>query len=187
MSVTHIGVIEGQALGGSQKIAIVEAYSGRILEKKIVEGDLEQTLKDVASELLNKKWMPTFSDFMVLRDTIEVELGLPLTKDEFNFYRKFQLRKVDAKKASASLPIYLIVYESLKISEDDFHDRGIAAVGVIYRDSDIEGIIELLQESTRKPSLEEIEKKIPDELIEEMETEVEEMEGGKRGKRKKRK
>jgi len=167
---------------GKSKIAVVEAYSGKIVDMKIVEGDLEEVVKETATRLLAEKWLPTLSDFVILRDTLDVELKLPLSNEEFSFYKRFNLKKIDANTASASLPLYLIVYESLKISEDEYHDRGIAAISVIYREGDIEELMRLLEESTRAPSLGEEEVG----ALEELDSEVveEEKAKGKGGRKK---
>ncbi|MEM1620028.1 MAG: DUF2286 domain-containing protein [Fervidicoccaceae archaeon] len=154
------------------KIAVVEAYSGKVVNKKIIEGEsIEEVVKSVASELLREKWLPKLSDFIVLRDKLDVELELPLSDDEYAFYKRFDLKKINSNLASASLPLYLIVYESLKLSEDEFHDRGVAAVSVVHDEEDLEELIELLEETTKAPTLreEEVEalKELESELIEE--------------------
>ncbi len=171
-----------------KKIVIINAHSGNIKNKKLVEGDFEEVLKQEAKQLLEKEWIPSFSDFMVLKDSIDIELQLPLTKEQVAFYREYNLRKTGPKTAMASLPIYFIVYESLKISEDKYHDRGVTVVAPYGREEDIQLLEELLKETTKKPSLEELEgPKLDQELLKEMDEEVEEYEKGKRGRKKKSK
>ncbi len=169
-----------------ERIAIIEAHSGKIIREEKLEGDLEETVKKVATQLLEEKWMPSFSDFMVLRDVNDIRLSLPLSKEEVDFYKKYELKRIDSNTAQAMLPLFLIVYESLKISEEDYHNRGIAAVSVYFREDELEQIREMLTEVTKKPSLEELESKmkVASELLEEAEEEVSEK--PKRGRRKRK-
>ncbi len=145
-------------MASKDNIAVIEAYSGKIVSKKTLTGDLEEVVKEEAGRLLKEKWIPTFSDFMVLKETIDVELKLPLTTEQLNLYKKYKLRKTGPDTAVASLPIYIIVYESLKLSEDEYHDRGVAAVTVFGREEDLEQIEDLLVQTTMKPSMEQGEK-----------------------------
>ncbi len=169
-----------------ERIAIIEAHSGKIVREEKLMGDLEETVKKVATQLLEEKWMPSFSDFMVLRDVNDIRLSLPLSKEEVDFYKKYELKRIDSNTAQAMLPLFLIVYESLKISEEDYHNRGIAAVSVYYREDELEQIREMLTEVTKKPSLEELESKMKaaSELLEEDEEEVSEK--PRRGRRKRK-
>ncbi len=162
-----------------ESVAVIEAYSGRIVEKRLLYEPLETVVKNEAVRLIRSKWMPEFSDFMIFRDTFDVELRLPLRKEEFEIYKKYRLRKVSSEKAVASIPLYLIVYESLKISEEEYHDRGVAAVTIACNNDVVRQIEELLIETTKKPSEQLIEVKTEEEVVDE------EAKSKKRGRRKK--
>ena len=161
-----------------ESVAVIEAYSGRIVEKRLLYEPLETVVKNEAVRLIRSKWMPEFSDFMIFRDTFDVELRLPLRKEEFEMYKKYRLRKVSSEKAVASIPLYLIVYESLKISEEEYHDRGVAAVTIACNNDVVRQIEELLIETTKKPSEQMI-------SVEAEEAADEEAKSKKRGRKKK--
>lgn len=152
-----------------KKYVVMKAHAGRIKDKRIIEGTFEEIVKEVAKELLMNDWLPSFSDFMVLRDSVEVKIKASSPKDVLSKYREYNLKRTEEKDTlSAQLPVYLIVYESLKITEEDYHDRGVAIVAPYIREEDLELISELLVETTKKPSIEELEQKIEiDEDIEE--------------------
>ncbi len=149
------------------KTLIIEAHSGKIRYKNTVETPIEEALKEEATKLIKNDWIPFFSDFMIIRDTVDVELTLPLKKEEYSLYKEYNLRKTGEKTATASIPVFFIVYESLKIGEDKYHDRGVAVVAPYTRKEDESLLEEILEETTRKPSPEEIEETIPEELLEE--------------------
>jgi len=140
-----------------QKCVVLTAHSGKIKKKEIVEGALEDVVKAVGRDLLTNEWLPTFSDFMILRDSIEVELKVGQDREAISLYKEFGLKRTGKDVLTATLPIFLIVYESLKVSEDNYHDRGVAVVAPYIRDDDVKMLEELLEETTRKPTLKEIE------------------------------
>lgn len=139
-----------------QKCIVITAHSGKIKKKEVIQGSLEDVVKNVAKDLLMNEWLPTFSDFMILRDSIEIELKAGQDKDVISLYREFGLKRTGKDTLTATLPIYLIVYESLKVSEENYHDRGVAVVAPFIREEDTKVLEELLEETTRKPSPEEL-------------------------------
>lgn len=153
------------------QIAIIEANMGKLISKELVSGSLEEVVKQIAIKYAQNKWEPTFSDFMVMKDEYESRLTIPIQKEITEIIKKnnIQLRREESNVFVASLPIYYIIYESLKIDEDNYHDRGIVGVALVLSEDDIENLINILLESTKKPSLEEI--KLEEELEEEEEEE----------------
>ncbi|MEM0021854.1 MAG: DUF2286 domain-containing protein [Fervidicoccaceae archaeon] len=141
-----------------QSCIVIQAHSGKIKKKEVLEGQLEDVVKSVAKDLLMNEWLPTFSDFMILRDSIEIELKVGSDKEVIARYRDFGLKRTGKDTIIATLPVYLIVYESLKVSEENYHDRGVAAVAPYIREDDAKILEDLLEETTRKPSLEELAK-----------------------------
>ncbi|HEU97328.1 MAG TPA: DUF2286 domain-containing protein [Fervidicoccus fontis] len=147
----------------NHRCIVITAHSGKIKKKEVVDGQLEDVVKNVARDLLTNEWLPTFSDFMILRDSLEIELKAGQDKEAIPLYKEYGLKRTGKDSLTATIPIYLIVYESLKVSEDNYHDRGVAVVAPFIREADVKVLEELLEETTRKPSLEEIseeEKKI---------------------------
>ena len=150
-----------------QKILIIDAYSGKIRRKNVVEGKLEEIVKKEGTDMLKKEWIPFFSDYMIIRDSIDIELKLPLKKEVYEFLKEYNLRKARSDTAIASIPLFFIVYESLKISEEKYHDRGVLVVAPYIREQDEKMLEELLVETTRKPSLGELEETVELEELEE--------------------
>ncbi|AFH42996.1 DUF2286 domain-containing protein [Fervidicoccus fontis] len=160
--------------GNKQSFIIINAHSGKVKDKKIVEGEFEEVVKNAGKEFLLNEWLPSFSDFMILRDIFEVELKSSLPKEVISKYKEYNLKRKDKDTLVATLPVYLIVYESLKISEDSYHDRGVSVVAPYIREEDAQLLSELLIETTKKPTLEEIEKE--ENIAEELEEEDEDVE-----------
>lgn len=150
----------------SGQIAIIEANMGKIVSKEIRKGNLSEIVKEITISYAKERWEPAFSDFMVMRDEYESRLSVPIPKEISDVIKinNIQLRREDANTFIAKLPIYYIIYESLKIYEDNYHDRGIVCVALLLKEEDMDILSNILIESTKKPSLEEI--KISEELME---------------------
>lgn len=158
-------------MSNADQVAIIEANMGKLVYKEKVSGNLQEVVKSVALKYLQNKWEPTFSDFMVMKDEYESRLTIPIPKEKTEAIKRnnIQLRREDASTFVANLPIYYIIYESLKIDEDTYHDRGIVGVALILNDEDMENLANILVESTKRPSVEElrIEEGIEEEPLEE--------------------
>ncbi|MCC6009592.1 MAG: DUF2286 domain-containing protein [Desulfurococcales archaeon] len=151
------------------QIAVIEANMGKLVSREVVDGDLQEIVKKNAIKYAQEKWEPTFSDFMVMKDEYESRLTIPIPKEITEIVKKnnIQLRREDSNTFVAILPVYYIIYESLKIDEDNYHDRGIVGVALVLSDEDVENLTNILIESTKKPIMEELK-------IEELEEEEEE-------------
>jgi len=161
------------------QIVVIEANMGKLVSKDVVDGNLQEIVKKIAIKYAQEKWEPTFSDFMVMKDEYESRLSIPIPKEITEIIKKnnLQLRREDSNTFIAVLPIYYIIYESLKIDEDSYHDRGIVGVALVLSDEDVENLANILVESTKKPSVEELK-------IEELEEEENEEEEEKPKKKK---
>jgi len=99
------------------KVLIIEADRGVVKYKEVKEGNIEEIVKHVIVELLNK-WNPTKSDLIVMRHEHAIEVSLPLTKEQYEKYSKLSLRRISQDKAQITIPIYIISYDNEWIGED---------------------------------------------------------------------
>ena len=133
------------------KILIVHANEGKLLESKIIEGNLEDIVKEFAKKVL-EKWDPLTSDFVIVRDKYEASVKLPLTKEQYKILSRFNLRRTGEGMASFDIPIYVISYENVWLG-DDYLDKKIYLISV-YVNEEIRKELEnwAVEATKEKPS-----------------------------------
>ena len=130
------------------KILVVRAEDGKIVESKIVEGSITSIVKDIASKVLNK-WDPESSDYVIIRDKYEVSLKLPLTKEQFERFSKFDIRRTSEGYAVFNIPVYVVSYEN-EWQGDDYVDKKVYVISLYVDDNVKKEIEEWALESTKE-------------------------------------
>lgn len=98
------------------KVLIARAEHGKVVEKLVVEDDLEKALKDTVIKVL-QLWNPKDSDLIIMRHKQEVVVKLPISREQYEAYSQYNLRrKGDA--AVFEVPLYLISYENRWVNDD---------------------------------------------------------------------
>lgn len=153
----------------TEEILIVKAEDGRVVGSKIVRGELLSTVKEIANNVL-REWDPKSSDYVIVRDKYEVSLKLPLSKEQFKKFSKFDLRRTPDGYAVFEIPVYFISYEN-EWRGDDYLDKKVYVVS-LFIDEKVKGEIEeWASESTRGES-----RRVEFEITEEELKEIEEIE-----------
>ncbi len=113
------------------KVLVIRAEEGRVVEKKIVEGDILDVVKQVARQAL-EEWDPASSDFIVLRDQREVEMPAEkVTADLFDVLRNYGLRKEKTEEgyqAVITVPVYTISFDNVTIGDETFIEKKVYIV-----------------------------------------------------------
>jgi len=121
---------------------VVRVEEGKIVEKKVVPKKLDTTLREVILGVLNE-WNPETSDLLVIRHRQEFTVRLPLSKEQYLKYSKYNLRRVE-NMAVFEVPLYVISFENKNIDDklqdtkvyivapyiDDFISDQIAKLGI---------------------------------------------------------
>jgi len=92
------------------KILILRVENGEVKEKSVVEGDMHSVLKNTVVKALDY-WDPTKSDLVVMRHSHEIQVQLPLTKEQYELYSRFNLRRL-GDRAAFTIPLYIVSYEN---------------------------------------------------------------------------
>jgi hypothetical protein len=111
-----------------EKVLVVRAEEGRIVEERIVEGSVYSVVKDVVSKAL-RDWIPEESDFVVVRENYKVTVKLPLSSEEYERYSRYGLRRTGSGEAEFEIPVYLVSFAN-EWSGEDYKDRKIYLVAV---------------------------------------------------------
>ncbi len=105
----------------SDKVLVIRAEDGRVVQSVIEEGKIEDVVKNYARRALNE-WEPIYSDFVVLRDKYEVRLKLPISPEQFEKFSKYGLERTPDGYAVFSITIYTISFDNFWI-EGSYQDR----------------------------------------------------------------
>ena len=140
------------------KVVVIRSERGKITEKSVVEGKIEDIVKDAARKAL-EEWEPANSDFIAIKDLREVELDLPLNPDLVDFLREYGSLSRVKDKAVARIPIYTISFDNVMISEDRYIENKIYLIAPYINDdlvAELESMAaEYTAERTTAPGIEE--------------------------------
>ncbi|MDI9619585.1 MAG: DUF2286 domain-containing protein [Candidatus Nezhaarchaeota archaeon] len=131
----------------------VMIHSDRGTIKRVVEVDapLLEAVKRTALEAL-QLWDPERSDFVVMKDSYTKTLKLPLKKEEYEAYSKFELRR-GSKEAEVVIPIYITSFNN-EWKEADYYDNEIFIVAPKLPDEDLEELKKRAMTATSEEQLE---------------------------------
>ncbi len=108
------------------KIAVISSEKGKASIIERYEGKLNEIVRNVAKKAL-EIWDLNRSDFIIIRDKYPVEVNLPITKEEYEIYSKYNLRRTSSKTASFELPVYIISYDN-EWAEENYKDYKVLVV-----------------------------------------------------------
>lgn len=153
------------------KVVLIHSERGNI--KKVVElsGSLYQIVKKAAFEAL-QLWNPETSDFVIMKDSYTKTLKLPLTKEEYEVYSKFELRR-GSKEAEVVIPIYIASFNN-EWRETDYYDNEIFIIAPKLPQEDLEELKKRAMIATSEEQLEASSLSCLEEDLEELEEEEEE-------------
>ena len=103
------------------KVLILRAEYGEVKEKNVIEGEVSAILKDVVKKAL-ELWDPKKSDLIVVRHSHEMQVRLPISKEQYLLYSKFNLRR-QGDKAVFEIPLYVVSFENQWMGEELIDSR----------------------------------------------------------------
>ncbi len=131
----------------SDRVLIVRAEYGEVKESRVVDGDILQVVRSIAREAL-EEWDPASSDYVIVKDRYEVSIKLPLTKEQFERYSKYGLRRGQGV-ASFDIPVYMVSFSN-EWRGDSYRDKKVYLI-TIYVDEEVESEVkEFAAETTRE-------------------------------------
>lgn len=127
------------------KLLIVRAEEGEVKDSQIVEGELNNTLKNVVIKTL-ELWDPIKSDLIIVRHRHEITVKLPIKREQYEAYLQFNLRR-KGDTATFEVPVYLVSFENQWIGEN-IVDSKVFVVSPYIDDYVAEKVIELAKNIT---------------------------------------
>lgn len=102
------------------RIIVVRAEHGEVRESRIVDGDFQTVVRDVARRAL-EEWDPLASDFIVLKDVREIELEAPM--GELAELGNIVELEVSEEGVRARFPVVTISFDNRMVSEDKYEEH----------------------------------------------------------------
>ncbi|MEM2213972.1 MAG: DUF2286 domain-containing protein [Candidatus Nezhaarchaeales archaeon] len=142
---------EGSQENNPDKVILIHSERGNIRRVVELSGPLHEVVKKAALEAL-QLWNPETSDFVVMRDNYTKTLKLPLTKEEYEVYSKFELRR-GSKEAEVIIPIYIASFNN-EWRETDYYDNEIFIIAPKLPQEDLEELKRRAMIATSEEQLE---------------------------------
>ncbi|AWR99801.1 DUF2286 domain-containing protein [Metallosphaera hakonensis] len=113
------------------KVLVLKSESGQITSDHFEEGDIGEVVRKTAEKAL-KEWNELTSDFIIMRDSQEAKLPLPLKPDVYEKTKNFLAGK-DKTSAILKLPIFIISFEN-QWKEENFQDKKVYVISYYLTD-----------------------------------------------------
>ncbi|MDM7275214.1 MAG: DUF2286 domain-containing protein [Thermoprotei archaeon] len=118
------------------KILVIRAERGKIVESKIVEGELRETVRKITSKAL-EEWDPEKSDFIVIKEKRKIETTQPVEMETLK-----TLENLEIGETHIQLPIYMISFDNTMIEEDNYVENKIYLI-TLYANEEIKDLLEI--------------------------------------------
>lgn len=128
------------------RLIIARSKEGETKEVEVVEGGLHEVVRKVVLRAL-EMWNLEESDFIVMRDRYVTSVKLPLTKEQYEEYSKYELRRVSSSEAEVRVPIYIISYSN-EWRGDNYVDKEVFIVAPYINETQLEEVKELASSAT---------------------------------------
>ncbi len=132
------------------KTIVARSRQGKVEEVEVLETGLKEVIKNVVLKAL-EMWDLESSDFIVMRDRYTTTVKLPLTKEQYEEYSKYELRRLSGSEAEVRIPIYVVSFNN-EWRGDDYVDREVFVVAPYINDQQLEDIKELASNATAEPT-----------------------------------
>lgn len=131
---------------------VLRSREGSLVSKSTVEGDIKDAVRKVVVDAVSL-WSPVTSDFIVIRDMYPVSIKLPISKEQYDLYSKYDMSRTTNGSVMFNVPVYVISFDN-EWQEEDYVDKEVIVVAPAIDDK-VEKIISELAVEATKPKEEE--------------------------------
>jgi len=125
---------------------VARSRLGKVEQVEVVEEDLKDVVKKVVSLAL-EMWNLEASDFIVMRDHYSASVKLPLTKEQYEEYSRYELRRLSGSEAEVRVPLYVVSFNN-EWRGEDYVDKEVFIVAPYISEQQLEDIKELALNAT---------------------------------------
>ncbi|MDI9644917.1 MAG: DUF2286 domain-containing protein [Candidatus Verstraetearchaeota archaeon] len=129
------------------KTLVLRSRGGALVSKETVDGEVKDTVRKVVVGAVSL-WSAETSDFIVIRDMYPVSVKLPITKEQYELYSKYDMSRTSNGSVMFSVPVYVISFDN-EWQEDDYVDKEVIVVAPNVDQKVEEIITELAVEATK--------------------------------------
>ncbi len=120
------------------KILVIRSEKGRIVESKIVEGELQEIVRKITLKAL-EEWNLEKSDFIIIKETREIE-AQSVNLETIEALKKYEDLKIE--KDRIQMPIYTISFDSTMIEENNYIENKIYLI-TLYVNEETKNLLEI--------------------------------------------
>ncbi|QKQ99504.1 DUF2286 domain-containing protein [Metallosphaera tengchongensis] len=113
------------------KVIILKSESGKVTSNFVEEGEIGEVVRRTAEKAL-KEWNELTSDFIIMRDSQEAKLPLPLKPEIYEKTKNFLTGK-DKSFAMLKLPVFIISFDN-QWKEENFQDKRVYVISYYLTD-----------------------------------------------------
>ena len=137
----------------SMDVLILRSKEGAIVAKSQQQGELKELIKKITAEAV-ASWSPEKSDFIVIKDLYPVAIKLPISKEQYDTYTKFDMQRTTNGSVMFQVPVYVISFDN-EWQEEDYVDNEVIVVAPAIDSKVEEIIVDLAIEATKAKTKEE--------------------------------
>lgn len=130
------------------KTLVLRSRGGALVSKETVDGEVKDTVRKVVVGAVSL-WAAETSDFIVIRDMYPVSVKLPISKEQYELYSRYDMSRTTNGSVMFSVPVYVISFDN-EWQEDDYVDKEVMVVAP-QLDQKVEEIITELAVEATKP------------------------------------
>lgn len=127
------------------KVIVIKSENGNVSKKDIIEGDLSSVLRSTATEAL-KEWNENTSDFIIMKDSQEIRVPLPLKPQVYEMFKNF-IKSRTKNEAIFEIPIFVISFDNEWV-ESDFKDKRVYVVSPYIDEKSEKDLLEYAKQVT---------------------------------------
>jgi hypothetical protein len=142
------------------RVLVLKSESGKVTSDYLEDGNIGEVVRKTAEKAL-KEWNEFSSDFIIMRDSQEAKLPLPLKPDLYEKVKNFLSGK-DKTSAILKLPVFIISFDN-QWKEENFQDKKVYVVSYYVTEELKKELIDYASEVTSEEKLEETEEETEEE------------------------
>ncbi len=135
------------------KTLVLRSREGSLVSKTTIDSEMSQAVRKVVADAVSL-WALETSDFIVIRDMYPVSVKLPISKEQYDLYSKYDMSRTTNGSVMFNVPVYVISFDN-EWQEEDYVDKEVIVVAPVIDQKVEEIITELAIEATKPREIEE--------------------------------
>lgn len=143
------------------KTLVLRSREGSLVSKTTIDSEIKQAVRKIVADAVSL-WALDSSDFIVIRDMYPVSVKLPISKEQYDLYSKYDMSRTTNGSVMFNVPVYVISFDN-EWQEEDYVDKEVIVVAPVVDQKVEEIITELAIEATKPKEAEDETEEEPEE------------------------